>query len=355
MSKAAGMPLKRKTASMKMQSHRETTQNSRATHSAAAFVLAVVLGGCGSGGGGGSPGATPNVSYPTLSNAVINSANSGVTSNYSLTGATLTPLSGTVSVLLNSPTQSSLTITVTALGSEPTFSFTVNNPATVGPPLANSPLSSCAACLLAGSVTSNAPDSQPVSFIYLDPSVAGLTYSTLGLWSKPTSVVGTDVGAALSIGVVTRTQDLPLFGTATYNGIMVGRYTDSSHAYAVGANVTAVVTFGLSGGNPAPSVTFSTTNTLRAMELVGGTLSGPLLQSVLNLISPGSFTYSGTSTNSVTGTLTALGVTSLMTGSATAKFYGPPTGAQAIPPEFGGAFFVGNGLEQMNGSFSLKR
>jgi hypothetical protein len=44
-----------------------------------------------------------------------------------------------------------------------------------------------------------------------------------------------------------------------------------------------------------------------------------------------------------------------MSGNATAKYFGPPTGAQSIPAEFGGVFFVGNGSEQMNGSFALKK
>lgn len=353
MSKATGMPLKLKTASMKMQSHRETTLNSCARHSAAAFVLAVVLGGCGGGGGGGSPGLNPGFVYPTLSNAVLTGANGGIASNYSLATNKLTLQPATVSVTLNSPVQSALTITVTGLGLEPPFSFTVTNPAAVGPPLANSPLSSCAACLLAGSVTST-PDSQPVSFIYLDPSAAGLTYSTLGLWSKPSSTAGhPDVGAAFSIGVVTRPQDLPILGSATYNGFMVGRYTDGSTMYAVGADAQAVAHFSVSGSNPASLVDFHTSNTL----IFGGALLSPSAPPGFptGLDLSGTLTYVPSS-NKLTGDLTATGVgTGTLTGPATAKYYGPPTGAQATPAEFGGTFFVGNPTQQMNGSFALKK
>jgi hypothetical protein len=138
---------------------------------------------------------------------------------------------------------------------------------------------------------------------------------------------------------------------------MVGRYTDGSNTYTtVGADVTAVVTFNVSGANPAPSVViFSTTNTSYAVGSPLGPLGAPVLQLPLNLTTLSPLIFSGAS-NSLTGPLGAPGVVAgLMTGSATAKFYGPPTGTQAAPAEFGGAFFVRNGSEQMNGSFALKK
>lgn len=348
MNKPARTPLKLMTARLKIQSQRETTLNRRITHIAAAFGLAVVLGGCGGGGGGGSPGLNPVFVYPTLPDAIINSANSGVTSNYTKTFNQLAPAMGTVSGILNSPAQS-LTINVSGIGSEAPFSFTVNNPATLGVVLNNSPLNSCPNCLR--DIPVSASDSQPVRFIYLDPaSTAALTYSTLGLWSKSPLLVGnSDVGAAFSIGVVTRAQDLPILpGTnATYNGFMVGRYANGLDTYVVGANATATASF---SPGPNSSVVFSTIGTVITLE--GG---GPLLpQSGLNL--NGNLTYSSGS-NSLTGTLTApgLAVPGGMSGAARARYYGPPTGVNSTPAEFGGAFFVANGLEQMNGSFALKK
>jgi hypothetical protein len=360
MSKAAGTPLKLETASMKMQSHSEPTLNSRATHIAAAFVLAAFLGGCGGGGGGGSPGLNPGFVYPTLPEAIITGANSGETSSYWISGDQLTYDVFTVRGISSPAPAQTLTITVTGVGL-PLFSFTVINPAAFGP-LVNSPLNSltipCTGCLHAGTVGSTVGSpplpSQSVSFIYLDPaSSAGLTYSTLGLWSKPTSVPGTDVGGALSIGMVTRPQDLPILpGTiATYNGFMVGRYADGVDTYLVGANATATATF---TPGPNSTVTFSTSDTRIAQEIGGALdLSPSVSQSLLNL--SGTLIYNAGS-NSLTGTLTAPGVVGgPMTGTATAKYYGPPTAPQATPAEFGGAFFVENGSKQMNGSFALKK
>jgi hypothetical protein len=356
MSKAAGTALKLETASMKMQSHSEPTLNSRATHIAATFILAAVVGGCGGGGGGGSPGVNPAFVYPTLPAATLNTANSGVTSIYSkTTGNQLAALGGTITGSFNGPAPS-LNITVNGIVSEPAFGFTVNNPAALGIALTNSPLNSltlpCTNCLRAGTVT--ASDLQTVSIIYLDPSSASaaLTYSTLGLWSKPSSIPGNpDVGAAFSIGVVTRPQDLPIFGTANYNGFMVGRYADGTATYLVGANATAVATFGISGANPASSVAFTTADTHILQE---GSVGPPVLQLGLNLT--GTLTYNAGS-NALAGPLTAPGVAAggVMNGTAKAKYYGPPTGADATPAEFGGAFFVSNLTQQMNGSFALKK
>ena len=347
MNKPAGTAWRLRTAYLK--SHRGKSLIGRVTLGAATIMLAAVLGGCGGGGGGGSSGPAPNTSYPTVSNSVTNSANGGVTTNYSKTANILKPESGLVSVSLNAPAKS-VSIAVSIPPIDPAFNFTVGLAALV--PLGNSPLNSCPTCLRAGPTTA-VPDGQPVSFIYLDPSIAGLAYSTLGLWSKPTtSPAGSEVGAAFSIGVVTRPQDLPIFGSQTYNGFMVGRFSNGSKTYAVSADVTAVVTFSVTGS----LVNFTTTNTRIAEESGSGALDLvlPALAPALDLTSSAPMTYSGSSTNSVKGDLTRL-IGGNMTGPVTAKYYGPPTGPGATPAEFGGAFFVGSGTEQMNGSFALKK
>ncbi len=366
MNKPAGLPGSSGPRTLKVQSHRKTSLNSRVTRSATTIILAAVLGGCGGGGGGGNSQVSQSpVVYPTLSTATLNAANSGVTSNYSKTGNQLTVQAGTVTGSFRTPM---LAITVSGIKignsnfSEPTFGFSVNLPAML--PLTPSPLDvtsltpPCTSCLAAG--LNSPPDPPTVSFIYRDPASASsaLTYSTLGLWSKPSSAVpGSDVGAALSIGVVTAAQDLPISGSATYQGFMVGRYADGTNTFLVGANATAVATFSVSGPSRISSVTFSTSNTWIAREL-GGALAldvpSPLPVLDLTLTSPSTPLTYDANTNLLSGALKAPAIIG-MSGVTKARYYGPPTDSSVTPAEFGGAFFVGNGSEQMNGSFALKK
>lgn len=351
MNKPASTRCKLETARLRMQASRESALNSRVANSAAAFVLAVVLGGCGGGGGGGGSHGSQSPTYPTLSTATLITADSGVTANYAKTGNKLAQSDGTVSARSDSST---LAITV-IVPPEPTFGFSVPQPATLLPLPANSPLDlvTCMGCLLAGTVrTAPIPAGEIVSFMYLKPSAAALTYSTLGSWSKPPASTGPDIGAAFSIGVVTGAQDLPISGTPTYKGFMVGRYADGTNTYLVGANVSATVTFNVSGSNRISSVTFITSDTLIARESSGAlgveTPSTPL---GLTLTSK-NFTYDATS-NLLSGTLTAPAI--IGSGVIRARYYGPPTGTDVTPAELGGAFFIGDSSKQMNGSFALKK
>jgi hypothetical protein len=350
MNKPAGTSWKVETTRLKMKSPGKAIQNRRLAYTAAACALAVVVGGCGGGGdGGSSPGSNPAFVYPPLADAVILSADSGVTSNYSLQ-ATSPKLeldgTSTVGVSFNSPSLQSLTIAVTGLGTENPFSFTVNDPAASGP-LTNSPLVDCSDCLRERPGVP-APNNQSVRFIYLNPAsaAASFSYSTLGLWNKTVASSVDEVGAAFSIGVVTRSQDLPFFGNPiTYKGFMVGRYADGSNTYVVAANATAVVTFSVVGS----IATFTTNNTY----IESGGSPNPAANAALDLTSPAAlvFSFVGNSANFLVGTLSGGG----MTGPVNAKYYGPPTGVGAPPAELGGAFFVGDGSHQMNGSFALKR
>lgn len=335
-------------------------------------VLAT-LGGCAGGGGGGRSGSPDGDVYPPLASATIANTGDGVSEVYSLSPDSNQMILTTADISVvpnNSPTPGRITITVSGIpipgGPEPDFFVTVD-PATDLTILENSPLGGstlspqCANCLTTGQV--QADDGQMVTFLYLDPDSVNLTYSAMGLWSKPTSLGspndGTVVGGAFSIGVLTRGSDLPTSGTATYDGFFVGRYatsdTDTMGApapgtYAVGANAHGDVDFGGPG-----SVVFSTLNTNIALEGPGVTLGAPVAAPRLDLLSS-PMTIARTATSATfTGNIS----TDDMSGTISGAFYGRPTtiGTPAAPPELGGALSVVNdaNTQSMVGGFTLKR
>jgi hypothetical protein len=183
--------------------------------------------------------------------------------------------------------------------------------------------------LLSG--TKTATDGSVWTLTVLDTGSAGFNYMVLGSWeyasvSTPTSAVG----STLVIGAATRSPDIPLTGTATYSGVMFGRYADGNTVSSVTAQAGATANFA------NREVALSTT----------GTLVGITPRSDLNL--SGTLTYPTATTNNLTGTLsTASG----LSGPGAAQFYG------FYAAEIGGTFFVkdaGN-TQQMTGSFGLKR
>jgi hypothetical protein len=330
-------------------------------------VLATLTGCAGGGGGGGGLSEPPfGGVYPPLATASTTHTGDGVSEAYSLSPDSNQMISTTsdISVAPNSPTAGKITITVSGIpvprGLEPDFSVTVD-PATDLTILANSPLGGstlsppCADCLTTGEVT--ASDGQTVTFIYLDPDSVNLTYSAMGLWSKPSFAdAGTVVGGAFSIGVLTRGSDLPTTGTATYDGFFVGRYATSDTVtagapapgiYTVGANAHGAVDFSGAG-----SVIFSTLNTSIVPE---GSVDPPLAAPRLDLLSS-PMTITRTDPNSFSGPVTTNGFG--MSGTISGAFYGKPaTIGTPAPPELGGALAVGNnaGTQNMVGSFALKK
>jgi hypothetical protein len=223
---------------------------------------------------------------------------------------------------------------------EPQFQFTVNFVTPAGAfatlhPLAGQP---CGSCFRTGTADG-------VSFTYLDLAAAGMTYSTLGLWSKPSTVVAnTEVGGAFAFGVLTRGVDIPTsaLANATYTGPFVGRYADGTDVYTVGATATAAADFS------SRTVTFNTTNSRRSGTLdLGLNLTGTLMYAA--------------GTNSLEGPVATVTPAHGMSGIAKGAFFGPggSTVATSAPAELGGVVAVSNSPttpdKSMVGSFALKK
>jgi hypothetical protein len=315
-----------------------------------ALLAFAALTGCGGGGSGGSGlGATPGFAYQELLNA-SNDKIGGFSSAYTLSDppgnvltSTAAAAGGTVSASRNGP---EFTFIVTGLQigaglTEPQFQFTVNFVTPAGAfgtlhPLAGQPC--VGSCFRTGTADG-------VSFTYLDLAAAGMTYSTLGLWSKPSTVVAnTEVGGAFAFGVLTRGVDIPTsaLANATYTGPFVGRYADGTDVYTVGATATAAADFS------SRTVTFNTTNSRRS-----GTLD-------LGLNLTGALTYLP-GTNSLEGTVATVPLGHGMSGIAKGAFFGPggSTVATSAPAELGGVVAVSNSPttpdKSMVGSFALKK
>jgi len=207
-----------------------------------------------------------------------------------------------------------------------------------------------------------------VTFTYLDPTSTTfpLTYSALGMWTKPTTT-GTngatdsnwpEVGGAFSAGVMTRGIDLPTTGTAFYNGYFIGRYATSvppatgisAGTYVVGANASATADFGANLG--AGAVSFSTLNTHIAPESTTG-LGTPIPYSGLDLAATALPITRTAISNVFSGTVTT---SSTLSGQINGAFYGPPaTTTPFAPPEAGGSVAVTGTNQNMVGSFALKK
>jgi hypothetical protein len=294
------------------------------------------------GGGGGSSGikstplpATaplPATQYPPVSTWTVRDTVSGQAVGYT-TDYTNKALSevpgGSATVRIGGSTSGvqNLTLTVDGIGgarfSEQFSAADLTNSVAVP---------GTGATLLSGSKT--ATDGSVRTLTILDTASSNLSYTALGAWEYAPIAGATNTNAAwFAFGPATRPTELPLTGTATYNGLMVGRYADGAAIWTVGATASAGADFA------NRSILFNTTNT--QLNNQTGTFPAP----TLNL--SGTLSYA-TGANNVSGALTT---PAGLTGTATAQFYGPAAA------ELGGVFFVGDGAntKQMTGSFGVKR
>lgn len=302
-----------------------------------ALLLPMMLAACGGGGGGSSPGLAPN--SPAYAQILFGSPATidGTLQNYSLSGSTIAPPSGSGENKIEGTVDgsngslTSISITVTFAGNQLfTETFDSFTPKTATE-------SEYGVAYKFQSIDRGAGGVRKMTFF--EPQALGLSYSALGIWECD-NCSGDPVfaGGYFSMGALTRGSDIPISGTATYQGRLIGTYADGTAVYAVRADASATADFTFT----SPSVSLTTSDTVVVQK--GTTAQTP--RNDLNLT--GTLHYIG-GTNHLTGDLTTTG--NGMTGPASARFYGP----QAA--ELGGTFFVKNAsnTEQMVGGFALKK
>lgn len=293
--------------------------------------LLALLGACG-GGGGGNGVVRPD--YPRLNNLTPTTEVSAVSTNAAFDNPTTQLESipgGTVSISIGGD-GSKITVvdvSVSQVGGT-SFEQTFNQLEPVDGSGGTPPLFYATVIAQDGSVR---------SVFLANPAHAlfDLNYMTLGFWEYEASgSAAAGVGGHFAAGIETLTDDIPVTGTASYSGGMIGRYADGSDAYAVSANASSQADFG------ARTVSLTTSNTFKVPVAGGSPVSDPSL----NL--SGSLSYAAGS-NQLSSTASGITTAGGMSGSASAKFFGP--GAQ----ELGGTFFVSGSNQQMTGSFGLRR
>jgi len=171
----------------------------------------------------------------------------------------------------------------------------------------------------------------------------GWNYQSYGVWISGIDAatgLGNGTTGALSVGSATPVSGMPATGTATFVGTAGGLYVSPAGAASFTiADMSASVNFG------TRAVGFSTTSThlTNNFEFNGFTPRNDLNMS-------GTLSYAS-GTNAFSGTLTAPGAGSGLSGNAVGKFYGPTA------TEIGGTYAIkaGSGLESLIGAFGGKR
>jgi hypothetical protein len=182
-----------------------------------------------------------------------------------------------------------------------------------------------------------ASDGSRRSVLLLHPASAGLRYVTLGAWGYAQPSSPTYYDGRFTLGTATRVRDIPVTGSASYTGLMLGTLFDAAGVHDVSAYATAQADFA------ARSVSLATDQSTRTLR---GGAGAPVGDAGLNL--SGVLTYAAGS-NNLSGTLTS--AANGLTGQSRARFYGPAV------RELGGTYFIENpdGSQQMGGAFALKR
>ena len=148
-----------------------------------------------------------------------------------------------------------------------------------------------------------------------DAKSQGWNYQTFGVWETLGNLSGTSVGT-MSAGSVTPAAAIPSSGMATFNGQLGFIWSDTSWA----AGLTIQVDFGAHTASLA-SDQIHAENVNSSNAIAPSTISGSLSW------------QSGQ--NALTGTVTASGPWTGLSGTATARFYGPAA------QEIGGTFEIG--------------
>jgi hypothetical protein len=321
-------------------------------HLCAALVTAA-LAGCGGGGGGSAgPVSTPAVvpapgrndstppasfaEYPTL--GTVNSNSGGdvrVFTAIMSQDVSSEPTRG--QVVARADGAGNFTFTVNAHPGVEPYQFTVG--LTNAAALMAVAGTSCGNCFRIGNIQSDAVIG---NFAFLDPTVAGLSYMTVGSWGVVNFSNGLASGGAGVVGIPTRAADLPKTGTATYAGQFVGTYRNGQSFDLIGATASSIANFGTG------IVTLETTNSQRQFVPPGETTNAtPQLDfaGTMTIQSSG-----GARTNQLQGIVATRGG---LTGDARGSFYGPAAAELGGAVVFRGPAGLGN--EAFIGGFGMKK
>lgn len=176
-------------------------------------------------------------------------------------------------------------------------------------------------------------------------AASNLDWASYGVWSSHTAVpmgVETFQGEALSFGVLTPVNDMPVGGSATYQGPMDGFYVTSAreaHSLSGETSLTAAFNTG--------QVTGTIDNITTAPITDGTPALAPAAFGDINLTAT-------ISRNNFSGTASSPGTGTALSGEVQGSFYGPAAA------EAGGVFRMdgtaGPGLtEHAVGSFAVRR
>jgi transferrin binding protein len=300
---------------------------------AATVFICASLTACGGGGGSATNGptfgvpGTPFVSFSAVqANQTVNMQGLSTTVNGTLSGTTVSTLSGftldtsaTTARLSYDGVRALSGVSVTTPAGSISFSRGAND-------TFNCLSGVCGLTNPAG--TASMVVMEPISL----PAPSNFNYQTFGVWNRLSSTTSFDAGV-FSVGAATPGTAIPLVGTATFTGLANGFFAPTGGtAVFTTANMTATANFA------ALSIAFSTSNTQTVAIGGGGTAFRP----DLNLT--GNFLYLSGS-NSFSGPVTATG----LTGSATGRFYGPAA------QELGGVYSLSGSAGSMMGSFGGKQ
>jgi hypothetical protein len=300
------------------------------------FIVLLAMAGCGSGGGGAGtrPTAPVPLVYPPLTgsgqaNLTGQSVHLGVNAATSRSTQLNGSVDGQIEWVGEAPRVLDMEISVPAAAL--TFSETFDNPSVRSVEIAPGMRVDLSA------EEKVASDGSRRSVLLLHPASAGLRYVTLGAWGYAQPSSPTYYDGRFTLGTATRVRDIPVTGSASYTGLMLGTLFDAAGVHDVSAYATAQADFA------TRSVSLGTDLSTRTLR--GGT-GVPVSDAGLNL--SGVLTYPSGS-NNLSGTLTS--AANGLTGPSRARFYGPAV------RELGGTYFIQNpdGSQQMSGAFALKR
>ena len=312
------------------------------------LLLPLFISACAGGGGGGSSGGggvvvTPFTSWSAIqpnSTVVVN----GDSSQVSYVDDPATGLVGTISAPSQNQGGASMTL---SYGASLINSATLNSgqgtvitfDKSIGDTIAPLPVGPFAGD---ANVALKANGSAVGLFAEPCPSNScGWNYQSYGVWISGIDAatgLGNGTTGALSVGSATPVSGMPATGTATFVGTAGGLYVSPTGAAAFTiADMSASVNFG------TRAVGFSTTTTNLTNDFTSFTARNDLNMS-------GTLSYAS-GTNAFSGTLTAPGAGSGLSGNAVGKFYGPTA------TEIGGTYAIkaGSGLESLIGAFGGKR